>query len=153
MKLKTSLLVLVLCLFPGVLMAFDTGLETGGDRNIRIVVESLYENAHQFGLSEELIQAKVELQLRKHGLKGTNESRGNGFLYINVITVENAFCVFVSYARHVTYTVGLETFNTYGRVWTQNGAGIHSGDGSFLIERILELVDIFSAEYLKANNL
>ncbi|MCB2168431.1 MAG: hypothetical protein KQI78_12285 [Deltaproteobacteria bacterium] len=154
MRAKAVLLALLLCLVPSVLLAVEgTGLETGGNKNISFLVEGLSDDTRKVGLTKDLIKAKVELQLRKNGLKGSDDADLNGFLYVNVNAIEGAYSIIILYKRPVTYTVGSESFDVVGDVWSKSSVGNHGGSSDFIIKWVLRYIDVFSAEYLKANGL
>lgn len=82
-----------------------------GVESFSVLVEGLSESAKSIGLSEQLIQSKVELQLRKNGLPVVDEEAkldnhgepgdGGEYLYVNITLVRLVDFGFFAYAINV----------------------------------------------------
>jgi len=153
MKMKTALFALFLCLCPNALFALDTGLEMGGAKNICLVVEDVGGHAHNIGFSVDFIRAKVQSHLRKSGLQHSKDCGQDGYLYVNLQVLKDAYAIKIQFKRIVNYHLDSRVSSVLGSVWEINGMGHHGGVGDFVVSHILDKLDIFIAAYLKANNL
>ncbi len=130
-----------------------TGLETGGDMRVHVLVEDLPEDARQIGLTKQLIQSKVELQLRRNGItpssKETLEALGY-FLYIKVNVVDSCFNIDVEFARITSYIVGYKTYRKIATTWKTGSTGVY-GNAKYIIGWLLDNIDIFCNEFLSVN--
>lgn len=133
---------------------WGTGLETGGDRRIYVIVEDLGEIAKKIGLNEQIIKSKIELRLRQNGLIPVDEKVGldlHYYLYINIIVVKNAFSCDVEFTRTVIYMVNEKTYVTFATMWIKSWTGTHGNNGLHIVDRALDLIDIFINEFLSVN--
>jgi hypothetical protein len=150
MRMVTALLVLLL--WPSVLFADPTGLETGGSKDVFVIVEEVTKDGPQISLTGESIAAQVELQLRKNGLKPHRDFNRGGTLSINTVILDEFFAIEIGFHRLVYYNVD-KPLNIFGRVWKRASVGYHGGNSEYVMKAVLEKLDIFIAEYLNANNL
>ena len=130
-----------------------TGLETGGDMRVHVIVESLSEDARQIGLTKQLIQSKVELQLRRNGITPTTIEIGvelGYYLYINVNAVSGSLGMRVEFRRVISYIVGDKTYGIPATTWTLGYTGVYS-NAKNVIGWLLDDIDIFCNEFLSVN--
>ena len=151
---------LVLCIFflqfaqNSFCQVFGTGLEAGGDKRVSVVVERMTADGGQIGLIERVIKNKVELQLRRNGLIPVDEETGirrGMYLYININVVGLSYSWAVRFYRRVVYWVEEEPYFLLTTTWNIGGVGTHGGDSKYIIDFLLDGVDIFSNAFLSVN--
>jgi hypothetical protein len=153
MPIKTSVF-LFLLFFSSVVAQVEqgTGLEVENYREVGVVVEPLGPGAASIGLTLERIESRTELRLRGAGLTLVDLSPDlDGFLYVNVNIVGNAFSILIGFERLVNYQVNDQVYLTSARTWTGGGAGTHGGSVTFLLDNIDEFLERFLIEYLRVN--
>lgn len=132
---------------------FDSGLEVA-EPKVYVSVRELTDDAIDIGLSESLIRSKVELALRKNGI--TPGTEADSFLHgywldISVHVVGAAFSARASFWRKVYYFVE-EIKWVYGKTWRYGYIGTHRRGSRYIIEAVEDSVDIFSSQFLMAND-
>jgi len=155
---------LILCtfiiIFPmTICLALDTGtgLEILEYEEVHIVIEYLSQDALDAGLSRDLIRSKVELQLRRNGLKPLDpEMSKSGHLYVNVFVIGSAFSISVKFSRVVSYAPDYfqkpdETYETFATVYSKHYLMSGNVKPSEVYGAIADLLDGFINEYIKAN--
>jgi len=116
-------------------------------RPMRLVVENLYEDETDIGLTEDVITAAVRSRLRAARLYTAEELRP--YLYINVNVVNAAFHDSVEYNKWVKDEAsGLKRRTT---TWKSSSTGTHSRDASYILSSVSQHVDMFIDEYLRVN--
>ncbi len=152
--LRTAAIV-VLLLLPSAQAshAFDSGLEVASHKRLNVAIEGIDDEDRQAGLTEELIRAKVELQLRRNGISPNTklDLSQSWYLYVRVDTVSEAFSIDVEFKRLVTYSSEGRMYETIATVWDQNLTGVFAGDSSFILQHLANMLDLFINAYLKAN--
>jgi hypothetical protein len=147
---KTAALVLLLVSHTA--FAWDSGLEIDTPERMDVIIEELGEDARSAGLSEDVIRAKVELQLRRNGIIPNAEPEyKDGYLYVRVTISGVAFSSEVSFKRDVTYVVKGKTYKTIATVWEKSGTGIFDRDSAHLLGLLADYMDMFINAYLKVN--
>lgn len=144
---------IILIVLTGTSMA-DTGVELPKNSPIPIVVEQLSKDALDIGLTEDLIRSKVELQFRRNGIQpaaGDPKSIAKGyFVYVRVSVAKSVFALDIGFHRNVTYTVLGQDYSTGATTYDKSAIGVHGGDSSYVISKLLEGVDLLSNEILKS---
>ena len=153
----------------GVLNAADdvSKITLEGVESFFIGVEYLSEDAKNLGLSRELIQSKVEVQLRKDGLPVVDEATkdeslkkpgyGGEYLYVQITAakldsgyfafyIDLEFCQIVKLYRNGAWGPEATTWDT-GRIGLMTSA---PGKDE-IIGDLLDLVDEFSNDFLSVN--
>jgi hypothetical protein len=127
---------------------------------VGVVVEGVGKEVEGKGLTKEALRTRVELQLRKAGIKLLSESErlaapGMPILYVNVnvaaygsglaaFSVSLQHTEWVSLARNGTGVTAI--------TWSTGSTGIVQGDKlREITERVSELIDKYANEYLAAN--
>ncbi len=124
-----------------------TGLETGGDMRVYVIV------ARKIGLTRQLIQSKVELQLRRNGITPTTAEASlelGYYLYINVNVIDSSSSTSVEFIRIVTYIVDDKIYKITAATWTKGSVVTHS-NAKIVIDQLLDDIDIFCNEFLSVN--
>ena len=151
--LRTAAILVLLLLPPAQAShAFDSGLEIESYKRMDVVIEELDDDDRKAGLTEELIRAKVELQLRRNGIvPNAKQEYKHGYLYVRVYRVGKAFTWDVKFNRKVTYSSEGRTYETIASVWSKSAVGTFSGGSSFILQGLADGLDMFISAYLKAN--
>ena len=132
----------------------DTGLKTGGDLRVPVIVLALQEAEANVGLDEATVLREVELRLLRHGIIPADREAAHAlgwYLGIDILIVGSAYHVKVGFHRRVTYDVGDRTYGKEGITWQSWYTGVHEGDSGIIIDSLLDCVDDFSREFLEAN--
>jgi len=151
--LRTAAIVVLLLLPPAqASSAGDSGLEIASHKRLEVIIEGLPDNSRQAGLTQDLIRAKVELQLRRNGISPiAKDEYKPGYLYVWVSTVDHAFHVEVQFKRTVTYSSEGRMYETFASVWGESYTGTFAGGSSYILLTLANLLDLFINAYLKAN--
>jgi len=152
--LRTAAIIVLLLLPPAeVSYALGSGLEVESHKRLNVVIEGLDDGDRQAGLTEELIRAKVELQLRQNGISPTAklDTQKAWYLYVRVDTVRKAFCIDVQFTRLVTYSSEGRMYESLAGVWDKSITGVFAADSSFILQQVANGLDLFINDYLKAN--
>jgi hypothetical protein len=131
----------------------ETGLKTGGNMRVPVVVLSLHEAEAHVGLTEATVLRGVELRLLRHGTVPADKEAAYAlgwFLGIDILVVGSAYHVKVGFHRRVTYDVGDRAYGKEGITWQSWYTGVHEGNSEIIIDSLLECVDDFSNEFLEA---
>ena len=132
----------------------ETGLKTGGDMRVPIIVLSLQEAEANVDLAEATILREVELRLLRHGVIPADREAAHAlgwYLGIDILVVGSAYHVKVGFHRRVTYDVGDRTYGKEGITWQIWYTGVHEDNSEIIIDSLLDCVDDFSNEFLEAN--
>jgi hypothetical protein len=63
----------------------------------------------------------------------------------------SAYPVKIGFHREVTYQVCNKTYGKEGITWQMWYTVVHEGDSEIIIDRLIACVDVFSNEFLEAN--
>ncbi len=132
----------------------ETGLKTGGDLRIPVIVLGLQEAEANIDITEELVLREVELRMFRHRiiLADREDAHVLGwYLGIDILVVGSAYHVKAGFHRKVIYDVGDRVYGREGITWQIWYTGVHEGDSGIIIDSLLDCVDDFSAEFLMAN--
>jgi hypothetical protein len=144
---------LLIILNVSVISSQSTGLEVLPGTGMYFLVETMPNDAIKIGLTQELIEIKVEKFLRKNRIKFINPNYATpNYLYINLNVVGNSFSIKIEFNRWVDYKVGEEIFSKYAPTYSVNGTGTHTGDKTYIINGLYEYLDIFIFEYNRSNS-
>ena len=156
--MKARFAMALVCLMLGSAVAAfgqtkGTGLELPGvelpkGAAISVVVNSLTEAAIKAGLNDNSVQARVELQLRRNGINVQKES--DGFISVSINVVGSAFWIQTKFHRIVTYEVNGQEFHTCAATYDKGIIGTFGSDSEFIMQSVLNHIDILSNEILKA---
>lgn len=154
--MRTTIFVILALLWCWSSVAADTGLEVEPGTKIYVLTEYLDgDEARSIGLTKDLITSKVELQLRRNGISvGTREEGlvSGVYLYVNVGVTGQAFAVSVEFKRKLVYPVDGKIYSVFATTYDQGSLGIYGSRGSnFILENLLKLIDIYSNDFLRAN--
>jgi hypothetical protein len=148
-------LVLILLLQPAYCIEPDeTGLRTGGELTVPVVVLNLQETEANVGLTEVTLLHEVGLRLLRHGIipADVEDAHTLGwYLGVDISIVSSAYHVKVGFHRRVTYEVGDKTYGREGITWQSWYTGVHDNDAGIFIDSLLECVDDFSMEFIEVN--
>ena len=132
----------------------ETGLKTGGDLRVPVIVLGLQEAEADTGLDEGIILREVELRLLRHGIIPVDRETAHAlgwYLGIDILIAGSAYHVKVGFHRRVTYDVGDRTYGKKGITWQIWYTGVHEDDSEIIIDSLVECVDDFSNEFLDSN--
>lgn len=121
-------------------------------QGIQVIVEHMDDDdAREWGLSESLIQSKVEQTLLQFNLEPSDdEPYQKGYLYARVSLVGAAYSMKISYYRPVEIP-GQSGYYT-AEVWDKSYTGIDPNQGkNGMLNIIKELTSMFATEYIKQN--
>ena len=132
-----------------------TGLETIKGTGISLLIEELSPDATAIGLTEEYLTARIEMQLRKNGLKLV-KSFAAPEVYVNVgVMKSGAFSWRIAFKRSAIYEVdGKRYLSVSAATYTKSGFGSFNPNRApaNLHERItsslISDIDILSNEIL-----
>jgi hypothetical protein len=147
---------LILALAPGggeCAQLSSNGLEAAST-TVPLFIEQLSPGAEKIGLSENRIQAQLELRLRQAGLTPADLKPADAFYaYIHIAVVGPAFQAAIHFGRHADFKDALgKEYRSLGAVtWTSSVIGTHGDDAGYVIQALDGLLDKFLSEYLKAN--
>ncbi len=136
-----------------------------GLEGVYVLIEPIRSEAQEDGLTDDLLQTDVELQLRKAGIRVLTkeecfETPGAPYLYINVNTVKfknlelYSFNIKIELTQYIhlerdpTITIPADTWSV-GMV----GSVVASQIKSFVRENLSNLVDKFLNDYLAVNTI
>jgi len=152
--MKTALIVVVVLLSLHLSLGSElkdgTGCELPKGSKIPVLIEHIGDDEIRVGLSKDLVQSKVELQLRKNGLNSvTADLHSPYYCYVNIGVVGNAFTISVDFDRRVTYEVNGLKFTRIASVYHKEGAG-DGANGKYIINALLDSIDMLSNEIQKS---
>ena len=127
-----------------------SGLEVAKNTPIYVLVEELDDDGKGIGLTDDLIRNKVELRLRQNGIRIANKITGMS-LYIRVTVYGGVYGFNVSFHRLVDYTVHSKSYVVFAETYNKFGHGMHAGNLRYVIDSILDGVDIFLGDFLRVN--
>jgi len=149
----TIVLLLLLISAPvGAQTLSDSGLETANYKSVAVLVEGLSADAGRLGLTEDRIQARVELRLRSAGLTPGNDfSKNETSLYVNVNVGSSAYSVAVEYKRQVVFITGNRRYRYLATTWESASIETHARSRVYIMNALDQNLDKFLSAYLKAN--
>ena len=124
-------------------------------REVNVIVEELAADAEAAGLTHDLLETAIEQRLQQRGVPRGN-SRLAADLYVNVATFQGAaglyaYCAEVSMQQLVT--IEGNQLRTLADTWDLASLGtVGAGNLSQVQEVILQIVDVFSDDYLEVND-
>ena len=124
------------------------GLELPKGAAISVVVD-LIDVANKAGLNLNNIQARVELQLRRNGIIVQQNDDFPYFIYVNVAVLDRFYSISVAFYRFVTFKVDDRFFLNKAATYNKFSTGTFS-DSEFIMQSVLNHIDILSNEILKA---
>jgi hypothetical protein len=154
--LAFSLLALFIATITNTASALDTGLEVPSGTRIYVLVSGVENNdkAKKIKLTKELIESKVNSQLSKNGIiLGTYWDAVNTgiFLSVGVNVVGKAYSTDIQFKRPVFYAIGKNRYSVTGITWEAGGLGTHANMNKPVLDNLINSIDTFSNEFLKAN--
>jgi len=154
--LACSLLALFIATITDIASAFDTGLEVPSGTKIYVVVSGVDndDEAKKIKLTKELIESKVNSQLRKNGIiLGTHWDAVNTgiFLSVGINVTGKAYSTDIQFKRPLFYNIGKKNYSVIGITWESGGLGTHANMNKPILDNLINSIDIFSNEFLKAN--
>ena len=114
---------------------------------VRLVVERLYEDAAEIGLTKRDIELTTRSRLRAARIYNPEES-GPTSLYININTLGPAYNTDVFFDQIAQTTHGGFGVAT---TWMTGGTGTHGGNSGFILQRLSRHIDRFIDAYLEVN--
>jgi hypothetical protein len=129
-----------------------TGLEVADARSVPVLIGDLGPEAKERGLSQGIIEARVNATLRKSGVKPVDSSvPGFDYFYdVEVEVVGVSAGITVSFERLVAYNDGSTDRHTVARTWTKWIMGTERSS-DVILAKVSELTELFANEFLKAN--
>lgn len=120
-------------------------------QGVQVIVEHIDDNVREWGLSESLIQSKVEQTLLGFNLEPSDdEPHQKGYLYVRFSPVGAAYGMIVSYMRPVE--IPDQSGYCTAEVWAKSYNGIDpKKNGRERLNSIEELTSMFATEYIKQN--
>lgn len=119
----------------------------GDCRPMRLIIETLDQDATKIGLTKEALQAAVESRLRSAQLY-----RSDGltpYLYVNVNVVGKAFSIGLEYNKKVyDHLSGLSNAAT---TWDMRSLGTHGENAGYILSSISQDMDQFLLKFLRVN--
>ena len=120
-------------------------------QGVQVIVERMDDDVREWGLSESLIQSKVEQNLLGLNLEPSDdEPYQKGYLYVRLSPVGAAYSLTVSYMRPAAIS-GQSGYLTV-EVWAKSYTGIDPNqDGDRILNSLNKLTTMFATEYIKQN--
>jgi hypothetical protein len=150
----TLLLLLIVPQFAFGIEPDETGLKTGGDLTVPVIVLGLQVTEANVDLTEAEVIREVELRLLRHSITPADQEAAHAlgwYLGVDILIADSAYHVKVGFHRRVTYDVGDRAYGKEGITWQIWYTGVHEDDSEIIIDSLLECVDDFSSEFLEAN--
>lgn len=113
---------------------------------MRLVVESLRQDAADIGLAEDAIEVAVRSRLRGARLY---DAGGSELLYVNVNVSGRAFSTSIGYHKAVLDPASGQIYPT--ETWNTGAVGTHGGDAGYVLSAVSQYADKFIDEYLRVN--
>src|SRR4030042_805218 len=151
-----SLLSLFITAITDIASALDTGLAVPSGTKIYVVVSGVDNNdeAKKIKLTKELIESKVNSQLGKNGIiPGIywDAVKTGIFLSVGINVIGGAYSTDIQFKRPVFYAIDKNRYSVTGITWKSGGLGKHANMNKPILENLINSIDIFSNEFLKAN--
>lgn len=149
------IILLSICLFLGLSPTYAADKISDLDRfklwnrckPVRLLVESMKEDAQDIGLTKEMVEVAVRSRLRGAKLY---DAKTLHYLYVNVNVVSNAFSLDLELTKVVYDSVSRQS--SYAATWGIGSAGIHERTGAdFILSAVAQKTDWFIDEYLRVN--
>lgn len=121
-----------------------------GIRRLKVLIETLNEEAKKMGLSEERLRTVVELKIRREGIEISPAHLYAPYIYLNVIVIGNAFNIVIQ----IKELVKLERdpfINCLAVTWIEGVTGHHGNDSEYIVSRVSSHVDTFLNHWYIAN--
>ncbi len=149
----TIVLLLLISAPVGAQPVSESGLETANYKYVVVVIERLSADAGRLGLTEDRIQARVELRLRSAGLTPGNDfSKNETSLYVNVNVGGSAYSAAVEYKRKMVFITGNRRYRYLATTWESTSIGTHARSRVYIMNALDQNLDKFLSAYLKANH-
>jgi hypothetical protein len=131
-----------------------TGLEVANPSSVRVLIEDVTDDGKKLGLSEDIIEARVNAVLRRNGLKPV-EATNHCYYVVHVTVYGIYFATNVSFIREVTFNDGIGERSKLAKTWDRGSFGTIGTNPSGKVNQILDgvssLTEVFANEFLKAN--
>ena len=130
---------------------FGTGLEVDNYKTLAFNVE-LDDEAEDRGLTQELVESKVMLQLRQNGIKPVRRVDSDNLyvLGLSINSVGWAYAIEFGFGRAVTFATSQKKYVAIGLTWTYMYFGT-TFDNQDILDALEGGLDIFINAYLEAN--
>ena len=120
---------------------------------IRLVIESLDDDAAAIGLTQARIRTLAESRLRAARLYDNSSLVARLYIRVSVLNYDNgrggAFAYEVHYGKRLHDSMSDLTVIT--DTWKKTNLGTHGGDAGFILQGVSERLDEFILEYLRVN--
>lgn len=113
---------------------------------MRLVIESLNQDAADIGLAEDEIETAVRSRLRGARLY---DAGGLEFLAVTVTMAGRAFSVLTGYYKGVSDLASGQIYPA--ETWSTGSTGAHGGDAGYVLSFVSQGADKFVDEYLRVN--
>ena len=156
------------------------GLEAGGDLRVRVVLDTLSEDAVRIGLNRDALELRCKQALERSGLTAMDDETWSGHpyaseLFITVRVEGLTYDCAAEFRRSVSYTAGLSAYVVIVPTWRRSLAetrvtqlsyvakvfpswrgrshepGARVGHAAYVVDAVLGLVDEFCGDFLAAN--
>ncbi len=131
-----------------------TGMEVANYKTVPILMEFPTEQAQKIGLTSDRISARVNLELRKHGLKGVDADPKSYDHYLYVVVHVNGagFAIHLAFSRRVSFVSSGIPYAISARTWGRVAAGATERGSDGILQTLAEGVEFFASDYLKTND-
>ena len=131
------------------------GLEVADYKTVPVLIEFPNQQAQNMGLTRDRISARVNLELRKHGLKGIdaeeNKARDH-YLYVVVHVAGAGFAIDLAFCRRITFVSSGTLYSANGKTWSRLTAGPAERGTDYILGTLPPVLELFVSDYLKAND-
>lgn len=108
------------------------------------------EHAKKISLTAERIRSIAESRLRYARIYADYDPDSDlPYLDVSVNVFREAFAIDVSFKRFLFNE--LTSTSWTAATWTDGSVGIHANDGSFILQSVGEIIELFTNEYLRVN--
>ncbi|MBK7107426.1 MAG: hypothetical protein IPH62_19340 [Ignavibacteriae bacterium] len=134
------------------------GLKVSNQGVIEYLVEDVSTDGKAIGLTKERIISKLELSIRLAKIRPIKSKEAlDGYLYVNINVVGNAFTIELNYNRYVAYFYGSGKKTQHQTViattWSNSITGsLGGGSSEFIVNTLQSSLDEFLNDFLAANN-
>ena len=126
-----------------------------GCKDVKLLVESLSDDAGEIALRKEDIETAVRSRLRGARIY---DDRTSAYLYVNINVVGIAFNIDVQFNRGVEVVYpfwekpeGIFPLAGHAPTWQWGSTGTHANDPSYILSAVARHTDKFIDEYLRVN--
>lgn len=119
-----------------------------------VLIEMLGIEEIKAGLTNNLIKTTITQKFSNAEIVPIYKfQKGHPFLYVNIGTIENTFCISLEYQREVyLYDENTIFQEMIATVWDSKRFGTYSTEVKFILDVLGNMINEFLIEYMKSNS-